>query len=176
LRGQILEASKVDAAVQSKVFCVDESTGGDEQPAPFFNLLDQAAAALEGAAGKSDFSTTEHKAVVQEALAESGPGRAAVFAISVGDLSQDLDKPTCAVADHHFGDNALSTSLASAGESQRKISWMLGWPCLTENDQVKILHEFGQKLHIIQDFYSHSNYVEFKLKDNMNLWPDQLPL
>jgi len=41
---------------------------------------------------------------------------------------------------------------------------------------VGILNEFGHRLHTLQDFYAHSNYVELRLKENPRLKPQELPL
>jgi hypothetical protein len=53
---------------------------------------------------------------------------------------------------------------------------MLAKPQLTADDETAILHEFGQRLHTIQDFYAHSNYVELQLKSAPSLLPGDIPL
>lgn len=138
-------------------------------------LLDHVADIFKDVA-QTHFTTSKHKAISEKALTPAGLSSGARFAIEVGDLSQDLDASTRAMPTHHFDDNTLEKSLEGVKESEQKIKEMVSKPGLTEDDEVAILHTFGQRLHTLQDFYAHSNYVERTLKENPNLRPQDIPL
>ncbi len=117
-----------------------------------------------------------HKAITDEVLCAEGLGQASRLVIEVGNLSQDLDRQTRGDPTHHFDDNSLAGSLDEIEQHQQSIAQRLAKPKITRQDDVEALHEFGQELHTIQDFYAHSNYIEIKLKENPQLRPQDIPL
>ncbi len=62
--------------------------------------------------------------------------------------------------EYHFDDNKFEESWAYIENQHQLISKIL-----SENDNVeKAWKAFGRLLHVVQDFYSHSNYVELWLE------------
>lgn len=122
------------------------------------------------------FSVTNHKLITEDALIAEGLNEASRFGIEVGNLAQDLDSQTRGTPTDHFDDNRLAGSLQGISQHDEKIATLLKKQELTADDETAILYEFGQKLHTIQDFYAHSNYVELHLKDNPKSGPSDVPL
>lgn len=115
-----------------------------------------------------------HEGITREAI--GGEISEAVFKV-IDDACTEQDKPwldNFTDPTHHFDNNRISGSLtfvqqefqlavASAKESDARTS---------ERDES--LGHFGNFLHVVQDFYSHSNYVELHLKGGET--PGSIPL
>src|SRR6185295_18964362 len=105
------------------------------------------------------FAIPKHDSITDEALSQMGLLGTARAEVKGGNRSQDITPSTRNLPTHHFDNNELEQSLAYTKESQNKLNKMLAGP-YTEADAPKILEEFGQRMHALQDFYAHSNYVE----------------
>jgi hypothetical protein len=121
------------------------------------------------------FTITKHESITDEALSPLGLLSTARAEIKGGNRSQDLSPSTRNLPTHHFDNNMLKQSFEYTNQSQNKLIQMLGGQ-YTESKAPAILEEFGQRMHTLQDFYAHSNYVETQLKQNPNLLPQDLPL
>jgi hypothetical protein len=69
-------------------------------------------------------------------------------------------------ATNHFDDNKILESLSVVEARKRRIRELL--PDVATNDakRAEFYTLFGQILHALQDFYSHSNYIELNMRDN----------
>jgi len=151
----------------------NKSTRTDSSPSRV--LLDHVADIFKDVA-QSRFTIGKHKSISEQALIPEGLSDGARFAVEVGDLSQDLDIKTRGEPTHHFDDNTLLASAKGLDASQEQLNKLIAKTDLSDDDAVQILHEFGQRLHTIQDFYAHSNYIEHSLQANPELQPAQIPL
>lgn len=118
-----------------------------------------------------------HQEISREALVNSSVGlKAKAFAlVSKGNTSQD-EPPNIFIDSHHFDNCKFDESMAFIDKCYSQIAHDAAGAA---NDKVKrenILKSFGALLHPIQDFYSHANYVELKLKEDASLTPETLPL
>jgi hypothetical protein len=158
-----------DSAEQS------EKQSLDAAPSASRVLLDHVADIFKDVA-QSRFTIGKHKSISEQALIPEGLSDGARFAVEVGDLAQDLDSKTRGEPTHHFDDDTLLGSANGLEQSQAKLNKLIAKSDLSDDDAVQILREFGQRLHTMQDFYAHSNYIEHSLQANPNLRPAQIPL
>jgi hypothetical protein len=123
------------------------------------------------------FGGNVHKNISSAALAPLGISEDSFQAIDDGNVSQDYVRTrNFLTASHHFDDNRLADgvnyidsqlaeAISSAADADKdKKAWK------------KTLYTFGEWIHAAQDFYAHSNYVEFNLKDDTSLKPEDIPL
>jgi len=120
-----------------------------------------------------------HGSISRKALVKSGPqiNLACFKAIDNGNTSQDaLGSSEFLNHSHHFDNCKIQESLAYIESCYGEIKPRLCLAGKHKEDYLFVLHKFGQLLHPLQDFYSHSNYVELQLSAHDNLTPDQVPL
>lgn len=147
----------------------DESA--DKSTAPI-SILD----IVKDVVTKGHFTVSNHKSITERALTPEGLSSAALFAVEVGDLAQDLDADTRNMPTHHCDDNTFVKAVEGTSEYEKRIEKLLSSGKLKADDEVKVLYEFGQRMHVLQDFYAHSNYVELKLKQDPKLSVADVPL
>ncbi len=124
---------------------------------------------LESTAFKSGYIYEAiHKKMIQQVLEKAGLPKAHIKHVVDGADSQDdvtsskfTDSPT-----HHFDDNLLKESIeyfekrfAKAVKKSRTCYKDYG-SAFQKKAIRDTLYTFGEGLHTVQDFYSHSNYVE----------------
>lgn len=123
------------------------------------------------------FAVIKHRSITQEAMSHVGVrGATAMGELTGGNVAQDVDLSTRNDPAHHFDSNRIPEALSYLEQNNKEIDQMLLKPALSLDDEAQILNVLGHRLHTIQDFYAHSNYVEMQLKANPKLMPDQIPL
>lgn len=123
------------------------------------------------------FGGTVHQNISSAALAPLGISEDSFQVMDDGNTAQDyVGTKRFLTASHHFDDNRLAdgvkyidsqlaVAISSAADADKdKKAWK------------NTLYTFGELIHTAQDFYAHSNYVEFNLKDNASLKPEDIPL
>ncbi len=120
-----------------------------------------------------------HENITRTALVSGGAkiSKPSFTVINKGNYSQDaLGSPEFLNDSHHFDNCKIKESLAYVESCYSEIRHHLCLAGKNKTDQLFVLRKFGQLLHPLQDFYSHSNYVELQLAKRSNLQPAQLPL
>jgi len=84
----------------------------------------------------------------------------------------DVKSADFAVSSHHFDDNALQASVNYIDAQYVAITKLVPSAEANVSDRHTILLNFGQILHAVQDFYSHSNWVELQLAKKADLGLD----
>lgn len=114
-----------------------------------------------------------HAEICRDALAPLGVGKKSLKTIIKGCNSQDipLSKNFSSSPAHHCDDNNIenghkywSTMIQNAINDAGKAD-------KSRVSRDRALYAIGEALHTVQDFYSHSNYVEYLLKNNLPLKP-----
>lgn len=127
----------------------------------------------------TSFGGAIHEEITKAALVTGGPKIAeeCFKQIDAGNTGQD-DPSSAAftTASHHFDDNQLKDSVQYVEDCYTEIRARVCNADKDSNDWTFVLNKFGELLHTVQDFYSHSNYVELQLKANGNLLPAQIPI
>ncbi len=118
-----------------------------------------------------------HQEISREALVNSSIGlnEKAFALVSKANTGQD-EPPNIFIDSHHFDNCKFDESKAFIDKCYSEIAHDAA---KAVNDKVKrenILKSFGALLHPIQDFYSHANYIELKLKEDSSLTPETIPL
>lgn len=114
-----------------------------------------------------------HAEICRDALSPLGVGKGSLKTVIEGCNSQDipLSKKFSSSPAHHCDDNnienghrywtsTIQDAINDAGNADK--SW---------GSRARALYAIGEALHTVQDFYSHSNYVEYLLKNNLPLKP-----
>ncbi|MBI5399308.1 hypothetical protein HZB07_01635 [Candidatus Saganbacteria bacterium] len=123
------------------------------------------------------FGGAIHQNISTSALLQVGISEASFQVIDDGNTSQDhIGTKKFETASHHFDNNHLAN-----GVKYTKKQLALAIISAVEADKDKsawqeTLYTFGELLHPVQDFYSHTNYVELKLSANPALKPEDIPL
>jgi hypothetical protein len=118
---------------------------------------------------KMAFGIPQHHSITKAGMPEIG---AAGSEVRHGNINQDLSSSTRNLATHHFDSNQIRGSAAYARSSREYTRRLLADPATAPYSYA----EFGRRLHTLQDFYAHSNYVESRLKANPRVGPRGIPL
>lgn len=121
------------------------------------------------------FNMSVHKEMNND-IAGKKTSEQGLFAFNYGNIAEDASRETSGKMDHHFCNNQFSQSIKHTDLMQNKIAQMLSKPSLSDEDLLLVLRETGARLHTLQDFYAHSNFVELHLAKDPNLAPYELPL
>jgi len=118
-----------------------------------------------------------HQEISREALVNSSIGlnEKAFALVSKGNTGQD-EPPNIFIDSHHFDNCKLDESKAFIDKCYSQIALDAATAADDEIKRESILKSFGALLHPTQDFYSHANYVELKLKGDSSLSPETIPL
>jgi hypothetical protein len=122
------------------------------------------------------FNMSVHKRMDNQVLGKRLSDQA-LFALNYGNISQDAASAKTGKMDHHFCNNMLARSLNYTDEVQREIIKDLGSKKrLSDEDLMNIVRKEGARIHVLQDFYAHSNYTELNLQKNPALKLGEIPL
>lgn len=126
------------------------------------------------------FGGAIHRAILNDALTPLGLGRKSLSTMTKGMNSQDIpfSRKFVASPQNHCDDNKIKEGYQywSSRVQQAVIDAQDALSDRKHSD--KALFEFGEAIHTVQDFYSHSNYVEWLLKNNKQMEPvdwDNIP-
>jgi RHS repeat-associated protein len=109
------------------------------------------------------FTLKYHREILESSLSSHIGLKSREFAlIATGNAHVDLME----MSDMHFDNSKFIETLSKIDKLWKEIEGSC--------DEELRLHRFGQITHAIQDFYSHSNYVEEFLKANPNATPDDI--
>lgn len=125
------------------------------------------------------FGGAVHEQITRAALVTGGPkiSQESFTAIDNANMHQDIiDSTEFLDSKRHFDDCTFKEGLKHVDACYAAISKHLANADTNKTDWSFVLSKFGELLHPVQDFYSHSNYVELKLKANAALKPAQIPL
>ncbi len=120
-----------------------------------------------------------HENITRAALVSGGAkiSGQSFSVINAGNYSQDaLGSPEFLNDSHHFDNCKIKETLVYVENCYAEIRHHLCRAGKNKQDQIFVLRKFGQLLHPLQDFYSHSNYVELQLAQRNKLQAAQLPL
>lgn len=121
-----------------------------------------------------------HEDITRTALcndAKFGMSQESFAQIDAGNTRQDVvGTAPFQDATHHFDNCKFKGSVGYVEACYTDIGLHLCNSDSKESDWRYVLNKFGELLHPLQDFYSHSNYVELALKTNGALTPQQIPL
>jgi hypothetical protein len=119
------------------------------------------------------FGGAIHQDILKKALAPLGVGSASLKVIGSGTNSQDMpfSKKYSSCPQNHCDDNQIEQGRDYwRGRVDRALADAKNADA--DKGQCRnVLYEFGEGMHTIQDFYSHSNYLEWLLKNNKGLEP-----
>lgn len=113
-----------------------------------------------------------HEAILKEALLPIGFEEESLKPIIRGMNSQDNplgEKWT--KSENHACDNKISEAFAYIDERTKRAVELAAEGEHNRKARHKSLYSFGEALHSLQDFYSHSNYVEWLVKNEAPLVP-----
>ncbi|MBY0449068.1 MAG: hypothetical protein K2X01_00395 [Cyanobacteria bacterium] len=72
-------------------------------------------------------------------------------------------------AENHFDDNKILESIVLVEQRKAKIDTLLPFVAMDAVKRNEFYTLFGQVLHAMQDFYSHSNYIELSIRKNPSI-------
>jgi hypothetical protein len=119
------------------------------------------------------FGGAIHQHILDDALYPLGLSRASLKTIGKGTDSQDIpltDKYT-ASPQNHCDDNQIQQGSAYWQERIKRAVVDAKNADTNPRNCHKALFEFGEGMHTVQDFYSHSNYLEWLLQNHKALEP-----
>lgn len=120
---------------------------------------------------------TVHQNISTSALTPLGISENSFQIIDDGNTSQDyVGTKKFTTASHHFDDNRLADGVEYINEELNKAINSAANADKDKKAWKETLYTFGELAHTVQDFYAHSNYVEYKLKDNLAQNPGDIPL
>lgn len=120
-----------------------------------------------------------HEEITRAAIVDNGPkiSKESFEQIDQGNTGQDIPTaPEFLQGSHHFDDCKFNESLKYVEDCYAAMKPHICKANFRVKDWSIVLKKFGELLHPVQDFYSHSNYAEILLKANNKLLPQQLPL
>jgi hypothetical protein len=121
------------------------------------------------------FGIPQHDSIIDSALSSFGFRQPGLAQIKGGSRAQDISPSTRNLSSHHFDSNSFMRAYDYTKKAESVLNRKLSGP-YQEADAPGILEDFGKRLHTLQDFYAHSNYVETQLKANPRLFPQEIPL
>ena len=116
-----------------------------------------------------------HEQISQTALSPLGVA-GGLAGIDRGNTNQDSLPSNLLDSSHHFDDCTFAQSKAFIELCYTRIKQKVPAALNNKAARGEMLVEFGNLLHPVQDFYSHSNHVELALSSNKNLTPSQIGL
>ncbi len=123
------------------------------------------------------FGGAVHDQITRSALGKAGFKEASLKFIDKSCYGQDVvGTPAFTESKRHFDDCELKASHDYVESCYLDIDKHVCAAGKNSADKKSVLKSFGELLHTVQDFYSHSNYVELALKRNSALRPDAIPL
>lgn len=113
-----------------------------------------------------------HKSIIEEALVPLGFTPKSLEIVVGGCEKQDDPRsPQYKRAECHAINNTVGPTFAYVKATILQSVEHAGGADSSELDRQKTLLKLGQALHALHDFYSHSNYLELMLAENVNLKP-----
>jgi hypothetical protein len=118
------------------------------------------------------FGGAVHKAIIFDALAPHGLSKAALDAITRGCNSQDNPKSAnFSIPQRHACDDKIEETDAFIRRTVDESVSLADGALKSKSARKQALYRFGEALHALQDFYSHSNYLELLIRDKKLLEP-----
>lgn len=118
------------------------------------------------------FGGAIHERILTDALKPQGFTKSRLKVIADGMNSQDVPlSAKFARAENHSCDNRIKDSWAYINERMDRSAEHAATADKDGASLRKALYEFGEGMHSLQDFYSHSNYLEYLLSKNLPLEP-----
>ncbi|MBI1747121.1 MAG: hypothetical protein HYR55_11100 [Acidobacteria bacterium] len=99
--------------------------------------------------------------------------------IDNGNSEQDIPETDNWIdARHHFDNNQIGQAIAHVDSLRKKLIAQARTAASDKQARETVLRIFGEMLHAVQDFYSHSTYVELNLKagEGKIIRPGDIPL
>jgi hypothetical protein len=126
------------------------------------------------------FGGAIHRGIIQDALAPLGVSQASLRVIAKGADSQDipLSHKYTSCPQNHCDDDTIQQGHKYWQERIKQAVADAKNADTNGRKRNKVLFEFGEGMHPVQDFYSHSNYLEFLLQNHKALEPvdwDNMP-
>ncbi len=123
------------------------------------------------------FGGTIHQNISSSALTPLGVSEKSFQTIDNGNTGQDdFSHYNFGDAAHHF-DNCMFQAGVAYVNAQRSYIRQQAVKAHTDaSARREILEAFGELIHTVQDFYSHTNYVELYLKGNPSIQPRDVPI
>ena len=114
------------------------------------------------------FDTGPHASITEQAMALSGYNRAAADAVQVENWLTDYytSSPTypsdqqCYLEKLHFDDVFTDADVDAYFKTLLRNTIAAAVKAKADNDYVELYAVLGISLHVVQDFYTHSNWVE----------------
>lgn len=114
-----------------------------------------------------------HKSITVRALKACGVSQSSLRPVVAGNNGQDFpltDKCTSS-PERHADDSLIRETYQYWHSRVNECLEIAGRADASRAARRQALYKFGQALHALQDFYSHSNYVEWLLKEDRALAP-----
>lgn len=125
------------------------------------------------------FGGTVHQNVSSSALPALGISEKSFQIIDDGNTSMDdvlRHQKKFVDSSHHCDNERIDASFRYINNNYKSIAEKIGQAHKDKKALEYVLYTFGELLHPIQDFYSHSNYAELYLKKNPNATPSDIPI
>jgi hypothetical protein len=108
-----------------------------------------------------------HEGLDHQVIDQRGFSQSAFKLIDKGNSNQDILGSTAFnTPSHHFDDCSFSDSVGHLNTVKGNIQNLLSQAASSADARKQIYLLFGEQLHAVQDFYSHSNFVELQLAKN----------
>src|SRR6478609_166815 len=108
-----------------------------------------------------------HEGLNRQLVAQRGFSQDSFKLIDKGNSNQDvLGSTAFNTPSHHFDDCTFADSVAHVTSMKSYIMALASQTPSSADARKQIYLLFGEQLHAVQDFYSHSNFVELQLKQN----------
>lgn len=113
-----------------------------------------------------------HKAIIFDALAPYGLSKTALDLITSGSNAQDNPKSVnFSIPQRHACDDKIKETDAFIRRSVDEAVSIADGAITSQTARKQTLYRFGEALHALQDFYSHSNYLEMLIRNKKPLEP-----
>lgn len=110
-----------------------------------------------------------HEGLSHQLVDQRGFSQDAFTLIDKGNSNQDILGSTAFnTPSHHFDDCSFADSVAHVNAMKSDIMGLVAQAPSSPDARKQIYLKFGELLHGVQDFYSHSNFMELQLKQNPN--------
>lgn len=129
-------------------------------------------------AGPDFISAPVHDWITEVLQKKHGFSNSAYSEISWAMAYQDIpESEAFLTATNHFDDNKILESLRVVETRKKRIRELLADVATNDAKRAEFYTMFGQILHALQDFYSHSNYIELNMRNNSRIRSlDDIPL
>lgn len=116
---------------------------------------------------------TIHADICRAALVAFGVSEKSINAVVEGCTSQDIpmSQNFCCSPSHHSDDNRIGEAYKYWSETIQSAIKDAGEADKDAKARDRALFHMGEAFHTVQDFYSHANYIEYLVKNNLPIEP-----